>query len=77
MELAADVMHANDIPFLKTTYENIHCEKIVAMENLKCQSLEFELKSVIRSYAIRGFCIKLVVVDIQFKTLKDRNLLVM
>ena len=53
VELSADVMHGNDVLFLTTMSENMHYGKISALDNLKCQSLEFELKNVIRHYAIR------------------------
>ena len=74
-DVAADVTHANDFPLLTTASENTHCGEIADMDKLKCDSLEFELKQVIRSHAVRGFCMALLVVDAQLKLLKDRNLL--
>ena len=35
-ELSADVMHVNDVPFLTTSSDNVHCGNIYALENLKC-----------------------------------------
>ena len=75
VELAADVMHVNDVPFLTTISSNMHYGTISTLNNLECASLEFELKNVGRSYALRGFRISMIVVEIQFKSLKDRNLL--
>ena len=68
-------MHENDVPFLTTMSENMHYGTIASADHLKCHSLEFELKKVIRSHAVRCFRAALLVVDIQFKPLKDRNLL--
>ena len=52
-ELATDVTHANDVPFLTNELEQICCGKIAAVDDLKCHSLRFELKNIIRSCAIR------------------------
>ena len=69
-ELAADVMNVNDIPFLTTMSSNMHYETIAALNNLKCTSLEFELNNVIRSNAVRRFRISMVIVCVQFRSLK-------
>ena len=44
------------------------------VDNLKCTTLENELKSVIRAYSVREFRSEVVQVEIQFKDLKDSNL---
>ena len=38
---------------------------------MKFPTLEFEIKNTIRSCAIRGFIIKMIIVDMKFKELKD------
>jgi hypothetical protein len=70
--LAVDVMHVNKIPFLvsisrKIDYSTahvIHCMKIPVMDAIKC---------IRRAYETRGFTIKFLLVDIQFRGIKDRN----
>ena len=37
LELAADTMHANDVPFLTTMHKNSNYGKISALKNLKYQ----------------------------------------
>ena len=75
VDMATYVMHANDTPFLTTISENACHGTITIVNNLKWHALEFELKNVIRSHKVRGFSIVLLVVDMQFKSLTDRNLL--
>ena len=43
------------------------------MDNLKYVLLEFILINVVKYYAVRGFCVVMITVDIQFKSLKDQN----
>ena len=74
VELSADFIHLNDVPFMTTMSNNIHHGTIDALANLKCPTLEFELKNVISSYTIRGFRITMIIFDTQSKALKDRNL---
>ena len=73
VELEADVLFVNDVPFLTTISRNIHYGTATAVDNLKLVTLEEGLRSVIRSYAVRGFHVVLICVDIQFKGIKDRN----
>ena len=74
IELSVDVVSLNDVPFLVSTPENIHCGTGVALPNMKCMSLELELKNVARSFAVISFQVIVICVDIQFKVLKHRNL---
>ena len=55
--------------------ENMHHGTIAAVDNLRFHSLDFELKNIIRSFSVRVFRTVLLVAEIQFKALKDRNLL--
>ena len=73
--LSTDVMFLNDVLFLTTISEYIHYSTANAVDNLKCPSLEYQFKNVVRSYAIREFHIVIIMVDPQFKALKDRNLI--
>ena len=73
VEISADVMFLNGYPFLASISEHIHYGTEITVDNLKCSSIESQVKSVIRYYDIRGFSAVLIGVDIQFKALKDRN----
>ena len=75
VELSADVLHVNKVPFLATLSKHIHYTTVSALDNLQITTLEKTMKSVIRSYTVRGFNVVLVHVDIQFKAMKDRGLL--
>ena len=75
VQLVADVLHVNDVPFLTSISNHLHYGTSKAVDNLKAPTLEDGLKNVIRSYAIRGFSIGMMFLDIQFKSLKDRNVL--
>ena len=75
MQLAADVLHANGAPFLTSNSNNLHCGTSNAIDNLQAPTLEDGLKNIIRNYAVRGFSIGIIFLDIQFKSLKDRNAL--
>ena len=75
IELEVDVMCVNDVLFLTTISSNIHYRTIAALCNVVRTSLEQKLTKVIRSHVVRGCKISLVVVDMKFKPVKDRNLL--
>ena len=53
-ELSADVVFVNDVSFVASVSENSHYGTIRAVNNLRCASLEIELKTIIRSHAMRG-----------------------
>jgi acetolactate synthase regulatory subunit len=40
---------------------------------MKIPNMENEIKRIIRLYTVRGFNIKYILVDIQFKAIKDRG----
>ena len=73
VELSADVMHLNNIPFVTSISAHIHYGTTGAIDNMTCPKLENELKNIIRSYTARSFRVVLILVGIQFKALKDRN----
>ena len=75
VQLAADILHVNDVPFLTSIANHLHYGTSNAVDNLQAPTLEAGLKNVIHSYAIRGFSIGIIFLDIQFKSLKDRNML--
>ena len=73
IELSADMMHVNNIPFLMSISDNIHYRTADAIDNLQCPTLEAQINKVIGKYTVRGFCIRMIAVGIQLKSLKDRN----
>ena len=66
-------MHVIDVPFFRSISHDVYCSTVGEVDNLKCPSLDHEIQKVIRSYSVRGFSIVLIAVDIEFKSLKDRN----
>ena len=73
-ELSEDAVCLNEVPFLTNISERINYVTVGAVDNLKCVTLENELRSIIRAYSVRGFRTEVVQVDIQFKALKDRSI---
>jgi hypothetical protein len=75
VSLSVDVMHVNQVPFLVSISEHIHYGTIRGLDSMKIPTLEEEINRIIRAYSVRGFNVKYVLVDIQFKAIKDRALL--
>ena len=73
VELAADVMHLDEVPFLNSMSRHVHNGTARTVDNMNTPILETGLKSVIRSCAVRSFRTMLAMVDIQFKFVRDRN----
>ena len=73
VELSIDVLHVNRIPFLATLSKNIHYSTMDALDNMKIPTMEHVIETVIHAYAVRGFHVKVIHVDIQFKALLDRE----
>jgi hypothetical protein len=71
--LSIDVMHVNKVPFLISISEHIHYGTIKALDSMKIPVLEQEIERIIKLYAVRGFHVKFILVDIQFKSIKDRG----
>ncbi|OEU08874.1 hypothetical protein FRACYDRAFT_249219 [Fragilariopsis cylindrus CCMP1102] len=71
--LSIDVMHVNKVPFLISVSEHIHYGTIKALDSMKIPVLELEIQRIIKLYAVRGFHVKFILVDIQFKAIKDRG----
>jgi hypothetical protein len=72
--LSIDVMHVNKVPFLISISTNIHYGTIKALDSMKIQVMEQEIERIIKLYAVRGFHVKFILVDIQFKSIKDRGI---
>lgn len=72
LTIAADVMHVNQIPILATISRGVHYGTSTTLPTMKLDDLEEALIGVMKAYALRGFIVKFIMVDIQFKGLKDR-----
>ena len=67
VQLAADVLDANDVQFLTSVANHLHHRMSKGLDNMQVLSLELRLKNIMRSYAIRGFSAGITFLDIQFK----------
>ena len=63
-------MHIN-IMFLTSISNDAYHGTISIVHDMKCILLEYKFRKVFRSYIIRGFNIILILVDKQFKSLKE------
>ena len=68
-----DILYVNRVPFLTSISNYIHYGSANTVDNMKADILEMGLKNLVQYYAIRGFLVVVILVDIQFKSLKDRN----
>ena len=75
MQLAANVFYANNVLFFASMSNQLHYGTSNAVDNIQAITLESGLKNIIRYYAIRGFSLRIIFIDIQFKALKDYNAL--
>ena len=73
VQLAANVMYVNNVPFLTSISNHMHCGTPNAVDNMKAQVLEVRLMNIIKSYAIRGFSVGEIFPCIQFKCVKYMN----
>ena len=62
--LSADVLFVIQIPYLASISKNIHYGTIKALDSMKILVMEDEIKRVIRMYAVRGFRVEYILVDI-------------
>ena len=54
----------NDMPFLTSISEHIYYGTARAINNMKYAKLEAKLKNVVQSYAVRGFWVTVIIIDI-------------
>ena len=69
------MLHVNDVPFLTSISNHMHYGTYKAVDIMKAPTLEDRLKNIIQCYAARGFAIRVIFLDLQYKSLKDRNML--
>ena len=63
----------NEVTFLTSISNHMYYRAVRSMDNMKAASLDIGLEDIIRYYALREFSIVVILVDIQFKCLKDRK----
>ena len=73
MKLSADVLRVRNVTLLTSVSEKMHYGSISAVDNINCNTVDIELMSVTRCYSIRWLKIALIMLDAQFKSLKDRS----
>ena len=74
--LAADVIHVNYAPFITYVSNYAYYGTFNIFDNIKGVNLEQGIQNIIRCYAVRGFNVVVVMLDMQFKCIKDSNCLV-
>jgi len=64
VQLVVDVLHVNEVLFLISISNHIHYGSANAIDNMKANTLELGLQNLVRYYAIRGFNVVVIMVDI-------------
>jgi len=70
--LAIDVMFINKIPFVMTTSRNIHFGTAELVKDMKNNTLITSINQVIQAYKTRGFKIKAILADGQFRHIQQQ-----
>ena len=66
-------MFVSRVLILVTVSRNIHYGTVHGLPSMKIPVMEAAIQGVVKSYAVRGFLVKFIFVDLQFKAIKDRN----
>jgi len=69
--LAIDIMFINNIPFVMTTSHNMHFGTAELVKDMKNNTLVTSIEQVIQAYQSRGFKIKAILADRQFKHIQQ------
>ncbi len=72
VRLAADVMFANGAPFMVTISRKIRLQIAEHLSTCTTESLTNSLKCVINLYTRGGYTVKLILMDREFKKLKEK-----
>ena len=73
LTLYINVMFVNQVALLITVFRKIHYGTIHGLTSMKILVLEIAIKNIVKSYAVKGIMVKFVLVNLQFKVIKDRN----
>ena len=67
-------MFLNNILFLTSISKYIYYRVVSVVDNVMYLSLELEIKNMLRFHTVQGFHIIIIILNAQFKVLKERNL---
>ena len=74
--LVGDVMFVNNIPFLLTLSREFKFGTVEFLPNRTAPQLGKLLTKVLRLYALRGFIVRVVLMDMEFEKVQDHFALV-
>jgi len=69
--LAIDIMFINRIPFIMMASGNIHFDTAELIKDMKNNTLVTSIEQAIQAYQARGFRIKAILADGQFKHIQQ------
>jgi len=69
--LAADVMFVNGLPFFMTLSRNIRFGTAEYLPSRTAKQLGRSLTKIMKIYALHGFVVRLVLMDMEFEKIKD------
>ena len=53
--------------------QSIHYGTVRGLPSMKISVMEAAIQGVVKSYAVRGFLVKFIFINLQFKAIKDCN----
>ena len=71
--ICVDVMFVCRVAILVSVSRSIHYGTVHGLPSMKIPIIEEAIKGIVKSYAVRGFLVKFIFVDLQFKAIKDRG----
>ena len=69
--MAIDILFINKIPFVMVSSRNIHFSTTELVKDMKINTLVTSIEQVIQAYQARGFKIKAILADGQFKHIQQ------
>ena len=64
-------MFVSRVAILVTVSQNIHYGTVHSLPSMKIPVMEEAIQGFVKSYAVRGFLVKFIFLDLQFKAIKD------
>ena len=71
--ICVDVMFVCQVAILVSVSQSIHYGTVHGLPSMKIPIMEEAIKGIVKSYAVRGFLVKFIFVDLQFKAIKDQG----
>ena len=69
--ICVDVIFVCSVAILVSVSRNIHYGTVHGLSSMKIPIMEEAIQGIVKSYAVRGFLVKFIFVDLQFKAIKD------